>query len=45
MLPVMHNIDGSIYVDVNRTYSNEGYVPDWEFMEQYIKALLYGDRI
>ncbi len=26
-------------------YTKEGYVPDWEFMENYIKALPYGDRI
>lgn len=36
-LPVQHNEDGSITIDSNREYSNEGYIPDWLFMEDYIK--------
>lgn len=38
-LPVQHNEDGSITIDSNREYSNEGYIPDWLFMEDYIKSL------
>ena len=38
-LPVKHRIDGAIYIDEKKVYSNEGYVPDWEFMENYIKSL------
>ncbi|WP_224721189.1 restriction endonuclease subunit S [Francisella sp. XLW-1] len=31
--------------DKNKVFSNEGYIPDWQFMEDYIKSLPYGDRI
>lgn len=44
-LPVKHNADGTIFIDDEHTYSEEGYVPDWQFMEDYIKSLPYGDRI
>lgn len=44
-LPVLHNADGTPYTDDIQQYSKEGYVPDWEFMENYIKSLPYGDRI
>ena len=38
-LPVQHNEDGSLVIDANKKYSDDGYVPDWEFMENYIKSL------
>lgn len=38
-LPVQHNTDGSIFIDDTKKYSDEGYVPDWQFMEEYIKSL------
>ena len=44
-LPVQHNKDGSITIDDNHEYSVDGYIPDWQFMEDYIKFLPYGDRI
>lgn len=44
-LPVQHKQDGSVYFDQSYTWSDEGYVPDWQFMENYIKALPYGDRL
>lgn len=44
-LPVQHNADGTIFIDDKHTYSEEGYVPDWQFMEDYIKLLPYGDRL
>ena len=44
-LPVQQNADGSIFIDSSCKYSDEGYVPDWQFMENYIKALPYGDRL
>lgn len=44
-LPILYNADGTPYIDDARSYSAEGYVPDWKFMEQYIRALPYGDRI
>lgn len=44
-LPIQHNADGTTYIDPDCTYSEEGYVPDWKFMEDYIKSLPYGDRL
>lgn len=44
-LPILHNDDGTPYVDTTYQFSNNGYVPDWIFMENYIKSLPYGDRI
>ena len=44
-LPVISNLDGTIYIDTECKYSIEGYIPDWTFMENYIKSLPYGDRI
>lgn len=38
-LPVQHNADGSPVVDSACEWSDEGYVPDWQFMEDYIKSL------
>ncbi|MBO6155575.1 MAG: restriction endonuclease subunit S [Lachnospiraceae bacterium] len=38
-LPVQHNADNSIFIDETKKYSDEGYVPDWQFMEDYIKSL------
>lgn len=44
-LPIQRNPDGSPIIDSDYKYSDEGYVPDWKFMENYIKSLPYGDRI
>ena len=44
-LPIQHNPDGTPYIDPNHTYSEDGYVPDWQFMEDYMKSLPYGDRL
>ncbi len=44
-LPVVHNSDGTIYINMKSPYSEEGYVPDWQFMEDYIKSLPYGDKV
>lgn len=38
-LPVQHNTDGSIYIDRACRYSADGYVPDLQFMEEYMKSL------
>ena len=40
-LPILHNSDDSPYIDTSCKYSDEGYVPDWKFMEDYIKSLHY----
>lgn len=38
-LPIQHNCDGTPIVDRTYRYSDDGFVPDWQFMEDYIKAL------
>lgn len=38
-LPAQRNDDGTIYLDTSKKYSDDGYVPDWEWMENYIKSL------
>ena len=44
-LPIQHNPDGTPYIDETHTYSEKGYVPDWEYMENYMKSLPYGNRL
>ena len=44
-LPIEYNEDGTPFIDEKYTYSDDGYVPDWKFMEDYIKSLPYGDRL
>lgn len=38
-LPVQHNSDKTVFIDETHKYSDEGFVPDWQFMENYIKSL------
>lgn len=38
-LPVKHNYDGSVFIDESRTYSEEGFVPDWQFIKDYMNSL------
>lgn len=44
-LPIMLNDDNKPAIDDNHTFSDEGYLPDWEWMENYIKSLPFSDRI
>jgi hypothetical protein len=44
-LPVKKDSKGKILVDKNFKYSKQGYVPDWEYMKEYMGLLLYGDRL
>lgn len=44
-LPVKYHEDGTVIVDKKYEFSDEGYIPDWEWMERYIKSLPYSDRI
>ena len=44
-LPICRNEDGTPVYDKSKTYSNKGYIPDWSYMENYIKSLPYGDKI
>lgn len=44
-LPILYNKNGTPFIDKTQKYSKEGYVPDWQFMKNYIKSLPYGDRL
>ena len=44
-LPIKRNTDGTPIIDKTFKYSLEGYIPDWQWMESYMKSLPYGDRI
>lgn len=44
-LPVKLNSDGTCFIDNTHRCSATGYVPDWDYIEKYIKSLPYGDRI
>ena len=37
-LPAKKDANGYV-IDDNKTFSNDGYIPDWEWMEDYIKSL------
>jgi hypothetical protein len=43
-LPVKKNSSGYV-IDKRRFYSDEGFIPDWEWMDNYMKSLPYSDRI
>lgn len=45
VLPIKHDKNRTPIIDETHTYSEEGYIPDWYYMEQYIKSLPYSDRI
>lgn len=38
-LPVLENNEGIPIIDESKEYSDYGYIPDWQFMEDYIKSL------
>lgn len=38
-LPVLHNEDGSIFIDKDKKYSDYGYMPDWTLMESYMETI------
>lgn len=44
-LPIQRNSDGSPVIDETKKYHSKGYIPDWQFMEDYINSLPYSDRI
>jgi hypothetical protein len=48
-LPIIHKTDKNgnktPKIDLEKKYSKEGYIPDFEFMEEYMKQLPYGDRL
>ena len=40
-LPILKDKDGLAVIDSSYQYNEHGYIPDWEFMESYIKSLHY----
>lgn len=53
-LPIQTDDSGKPVIDASKTYSPKGYIPDWEYMEKYIKAtekeiikevVLYKDKV
>lgn len=38
-LPAQKNTDGTLYVEEEKKYCDEGYVPDWEFMSNYMMSI------
>jgi hypothetical protein len=44
-LPVKRNPDGTPVIDPKKSFHDDGYIPDWQFMEDYMRSLPYGDRI
>ena len=38
-LPIQLSNDNTPMIDPERKYHPEGYIPDWEYMEKYIKAI------
>ena len=38
-LPIQTDGSGKPVIDAGKTYSPDGYIPDWEYMEKYIKAI------
>ncbi len=44
-LPICRNSEGLPIIDETKRFSDKGYIPDWQFMENYIKSLPYGNRI
>lgn len=44
-LPIKRKSDGTPIIDDTKTYSDQGYIPDWDFMQTYIASIPYGDRI
>ena len=44
-LPVQRDSSGTPIIDKRKRFSSNGFIPDWQFMENYIKSLPYGDRL
>ncbi len=40
-LPALHNINDAILIDDEKIYSDEGYIPDFKYMEDFIQNLKY----
>ena len=43
-LPIKTRQSEIVY-DEDKIYSDEGYIPDWEWMDNFVKKLPYADKI
>lgn len=39
LLPIQTDINNNPIIDTDHKYHPDGYIPDWDFMEKYIKAI------
>ena len=39
LLPIQTDINGCPIIDVNKTYHIDGFIPDWEYMDKYIRVI------
>ena len=40
-LPIKKDTNGRAVIDVNKQFSDRGFLPDWNFMENFVKTLNY----
>ena len=45
VLPIQRDSNNVPIIDKTNKFHKNGYIPDWEYMEKYIKSLPYGDLI
>ncbi len=39
VLPAKKNLDGSFYIDSDCKYNKDGFLPDWQFMNEYMISI------
>ena len=44
-LPAKKAQSGEFLIDNNSKYSDNGYIPDWEYIEEYLSSLPFSDKI
>ena len=44
-LPVKRDSNGNVVIDHKHEFSPQGYIPDWDYIDKYMKSLPFSDRI
>lgn len=44
-LPIQKDSNGLPIIDAEFKFSDEGFIPDWKYMEKFVSKLHYGDRL
>lgn len=44
-LPILRDNEGNPVIDPENHFSSKGYIPDWKFMEEYMRSLPNGDLL